>query len=66
MNNFLRLLNHLEFSDPKSSLSDGNRKIVYLNAIELPDRNFDRIRKFTELNLTAKQFFEDFVFKSTQ
>ena len=62
MNNFLRLLNHLEFCNPKSSLSDGNSKIVNFNAKELPDRNFDRVREFAELNLRAKKFFENFVF----
>ena len=66
MNNFLSLLNHLQFGNPQRGLSDSNGKVVNLDAEELPDRNFDGIEKIAELNLTAEKFFEDFVFKSAQ
>ena len=51
MNNFLGLLNHLQFSNPKGGLSDGNGKVVNFDAKELSYRNFDRIEEFAKLNL---------------
>ena len=66
MNNLLSLLNHLEFSNPKCGLSNSNGKVVNLDAEELPDRNFDRVDEFAELNLRAEKFFKDFVFESAQ
>ena len=54
MNDFLGLLNHLEFGDPQGSLSDGNSEVVNLDAEELSDRNFNGIDKFAELNLAAE------------
>ena len=55
-------MNHLQFDNPKGSLSDSNGEVVNLNAEELSDRNFDRIDKLAKLNLTAEKFFEDFIF----
>ncbi len=66
MNNFLSLLNHLQFSNPKSGLSNGNGKIIYFDAEELSDRNFDKIDKFAKLNLRAEKFFKDFVLQTAQ
>ena len=66
MDNLLSLLNHLEFGDPKSSLSDGNSKVVNLDAEELSNRNFNRVNEIAKLNLRAEKFLEDFVLKSTQ
>lgn len=66
MNDFLGLLNHLKFGNPKGSLSDGNGKVVDFDSEELPDRNFYRVDEIAELNLTAEKFLEDFVFKSAQ
>ena len=40
---FLRLLDHLEFGNSKSGLSDGDGKVVNLDAEELRDRNFYRV-----------------------
>ena len=59
MDNLLCLLNHLEFGNPKSGLSDGDGKVVNLNAEELSDRNFDGIEKIAELNLRAEKFFKN-------
>ena len=41
MNDLLGLLNHLQFGNPKSGLSNSNGEVVNFDAIELPDRNFD-------------------------
>ena len=57
MNNFLRFLNHLEFSNPKRGLRDGNREVVNFNAVKLSDRNFNWVDEFAELNLAAEKFF---------
>ena len=66
MNDFLSLLNHLQFGNPKGGLSDGNSEVVNLNAVKLPDKNFNGVEEFAELNLRAEQLLEDFVFESAQ
>ena len=66
MNDLPSFLNHLEFGNPESGLSDGNSEVVNLYAVELRDRNFDRVDEFAELNLTAEKFREYFVFKAAQ
>ena len=65
VNNFARLLNHLKFGNPKGGLRYGHGEVVNLNAVELSDRNFNGIVD-AEKNLVAKNFFEDFVFKSAE
>ena len=66
VNNLLSLLNHLQFGNPKGSLSDCDGKIVNFDAEKLIDRNFYRVDEFAELNLGAEKFFKDFVFQSAQ
>ena len=66
MNDFLRLLNHLQFGNPEGSLSDGNGEVVNFDAVKLPDRNFNGVEDVAELNLTAEKFLEDFVFEAAQ
>ena len=66
MNNFLRFLNHLKFSNPKGSLSDGNGKVVNFNALKLRDRNFYRVDEFAKLNLTAEKLLEQIIFQTSQ
>ena len=66
MNNLLSFLNHLEFSNPKGGLSYGNCEVINFNAVKLGDRNFNGVIEFAESDLTAENFFEDFIFKAAE
>ena len=62
----VNFLNHLQFGDPESSLSDGDRKIIYFDSEKLIDRNFNRVVEFAEQNFFMQKFFENFIFKAAE
>ena len=66
MNNGLSLLHHLQFGNPKGSLSHRYRKIINFNAVEVRDRNFNGINKLSELNFDSELPFKQFIFDTTQ
>ena len=66
VNDLAGLLNHLEFGNPQSSLSNGNGEVINFNAEKLRDRNFDGVEHFAEVDLVAEKFFKDFVFETAE
>ena len=55
VDDILGFLHHLAFCDPKCRLRYGNCEIIDLDAIELSNRDVDRIANDAEHNLTASQ-----------
>ena len=66
MNDILSFLQHLQFSNQKSSTSNCTGEVVNLNTEKLRNGNFYGIINITESNLTAKKFAQNFIFKLMQ
>ena len=65
-NNLIGSRHHLGFSNPQSCLGNRTGEIVYLDAIELIDRDLDGICEFTDYTVAAEDNLQGLVFQTSE